>query len=76
MTWLNAFGTESPATTAQRITPKVAGAIVTVEYSKDTDYTRYQTGVGGRRYHPAHWCTIRVSVILTGGSLVHHPVCR
>ena len=24
----------------------------------------------------AHWCTIRVSVILTGGSLVHHPVCR
>ena len=24
----------------------------------------------------AHWCTIGVSVIFSGGLLVHHPVCR
>jgi hypothetical protein len=24
----------------------------------------------------AHWCTIRVSVTLIAGLLVHHPVCR
>jgi hypothetical protein len=31
MTWLDAGATESPVTTAQRITPKVDGATVTVE---------------------------------------------
>ena len=29
-----------------------------------------------RAWHRAHWCTIRVSVILAVGLLVHHPVCR
>ena len=24
----------------------------------------------------AHWCTIRMSVIVAVGLLVHHPVCR
>jgi hypothetical protein len=37
MTWLNAVATESPVTTAQRNKPKVAGAIVTVEWATDTN---------------------------------------